>query len=601
MPLQRRLSARAGAGSMRSLLLLSLVGLALLTALVVWLGSRAVGPPDILLISIDTLRADHLGCYGHSRKTPAIDRLANEGLVFENAMSTAPLTLPSHASLLTGLTPPVHGVRTNAEYRLPDEFDTIAEKLSREGYQTGAFIGGRPLASAGGLAQGFDVYDDDMTERSVDGAKLIQHSERFANEVFDLAADWLRRTDPKRPVFCFVHLYDPHAPGAQALPGESLPSYDGEIAFVDRSFDAFQKKLRGDRWANLVTIITSDHGEGLGEHREETHAVFVYESTLRIPLLIHGLPGETARRIENTVGLIDVAPTVLEIAGADPFGETQGVSLLGDLSGSEERFLYFESFYARHRFGWAPLRGVRQGTQKYIDAPAPELFDLRGDPGELSNLYSPEASVDVYRSELSRIGPGEHARIAAQLTEEQRRELEALGYVSAAPVELPEGDLLDPKDMIDVIERFRHAHQLFVANRIEQSLALYADLEQYLDNSPRFYDRWCVVASRAKQWAKSVEYARRCLNLDPTMAHVRINLSLGLRNLDRLEDAWAELERVLVEQPDHVEGNLWGGRTRLDLGDRDGALRYWKHYLELAPNHRDYAEISARVKELEKS
>ena len=319
--------------------------LAIAAALWMWRGrlfsSSATKPPDILLISIDTLRADRLGCYGYAAaQTPNIDRLAADGVVFETASSQVPLTLPSHASMLTGLIPPRHGARLNEGNRVPDEVTTLAETLRDQGYQTGAFVAALPMARIGGLDQGFDIYDDKLPQVRTPGS-AVAREERYAEEVLAAARAWLAGTDARRPVFAFVHLYDVHAPYEKPLPGANVGSYDGEIAYVDRSLGPFLSSLHEQaRWSRLLTVLTADHGEALGEHGEQTHGLFVYESTLHVPLIFHW-PGVIApRRVRSLVGIIDIPPTILALAKLPRLPDIDGQSLaglLGDQPASGQR------------------------------------------------------------------------------------------------------------------------------------------------------------------------------------------------------------------------------------------------------------------------
>lgn len=554
-------------------------------------------PPDILLISVDTLRADHLGCYGYGLRTPSFDRLAAEGVVFDAAMSPVPLTLPSHASMLTGLIPPRHGVRANGDFRLAERFETLAELLQRNGYQTGAFIGGAPLDRSGGLAQGFDHYDDHIVERSVDAEEHVRRKERFADEVFQLSAAWLRGTDPGRPVFAFIHLFDPHAPGMQALPNTASPSYDGEVFFVDREMGAFLSELRrSPRWGSLITVVTADHGEGLNEHGEETHSVFVYETTLRVPLIVHGVQGLSPRRVWETVGLIDVAPTVLELAGGGEWPGIDGRSLAGLMSGAgfSPGNYYFESLYASLRFGWSPLRGIRRGSTKFIEAPRRELYDLAGDPRELKNLYGQQSGVvSGLVAELETIGEGLHSKAAAGPDRAALSALESLGYVSAPTVGTDANRRLrDPKDQIHVIQRFRQARQEFLRGRLDESMRIYAELETALKESPRFYEKWGLVCSRARNWDQANAIYRKSLLLDPTAEPVRFNLAMGLWRAGDPEAAVREFERVLRQNPDHAQAHLHAGRLKRGrLADEAGAAAHFARFLELAPRDAEADQI----------
>lgn len=557
----------------------------------------AAGPPDVLLISIDTLRADHLGCYGHAAaRTPVIDGLAAEGAVFEAAFTAVPITLPAHASMLSGLIPPRHGVRDNGSFRLPETVMTLAEALHDQGYQTAAFIGGLPLLRAGGLSQGFDHYDDAVASRSLAGSARANRPERYAEEVLTLALAWLRAAGRDRPAFAFIHLYDPHSPYEKSLPGESSPGYDGEVAYVDRALGQFRASLgQDDRGRPALTVITSDHGEGLGEHGEQTHCTFVYDSTLRIPLVL-SWPGRISpRRIAEPAGIVDLVPTVLDLLDLPPIDGLDGVSLEGAVlraAHGPARELYFESLFGQLRFGWAPLRGLRRAAVKFIDAPRPELYDLRLDPGELDNQYlrSAERAAD-FRQLLYGIGDGASARI--ELDPQTERALAGLGYISAPPARgANSSELPDPKDRIEAYQQFQRAHESFLEGRLQEALAIMASLEQVLRGSPYFYVEWGNFAASAKQWPLAVNCYERCLKLDGAYEDALLNLGVAQLEMGSPAQARQQFEKLLAINPDHVQAHLYDGVVLYrHFHDGAGARLHWQRFLDLAPDHPQAAEI----------
>ncbi|MBN1356724.1 sulfatase-like hydrolase/transferase [bacterium] len=553
--------------------------------------SRVPRNPDILLISIDTLRADHLGCYGYHRKTPNIDRLATRSIIFDAVVSPVPLTLPSHATMLTGLIPPRHGVRENAEYALPETVETVAEVLQREGYRTAAFIGGLPMERTGGLAQGFQIYDDEFFNIRSGGAGSERRKERYADEVLSKAVSWILDQDPDRPVFIFVHLYDPHAPGVRILPGQTEPSYDGEIYFVDQNLGWFFSRLSGNpRWKSMITLITSDHGEGLNQHGEETHGMFVYESTLRVPLIIHGLEGVAPCREQQTVGIVDIAPTILDLADAPAWTGIDGRSLLPVICGEirEGPEYYFETLFPRLRFGWSSLRGIRNGMLKYIDAPGKEVYDLSRDPDETANLYPEYAfSVEDFHGKLKNIGEGSHARILGNLDPDKLKALEALGYIAESAV-FPDADLqsVDPKSQVENLQALRNARQLGLDGNYRESLDLYESLEPLFKGSPRFYDDWATVAFKAGKWSLAIRCNRKYLDIYPSSEHARFNLAIALWNSGDLKSALEELQAVLDINPANALAHLDAARLKKNLGkDPAGAAEHYRRFLNLAPTH----------------
>ena len=411
---------------------------------------------NVLLITIDTLRADRLGCYGYSRgTTPNIDRLAREGVLFEDAIAQVPVTLPSHVSLLTSTFPPVNGVRDNTYFRLDPEALTLAEIFQTVGYQTGAFVGAYVLDASFGLGQGFDVYDARMKARGGDAVGTF--SERRANEVVDAFGRWLGEADPGKPFFAWVHLFDPHTPYAAPSPFReryvSSP-YDGEIAYVDDQIGVLLKELdaRGLE-DNTLIVLTSDHGESLGEHGERTHGFFVYDATLKVPLMLSGKQSLPANKsISGQVRLVDVVPTILDLVDVAVPDMAQGVSLVGLIEGanSEKAVAYSECYTSQLNFGWAPLASLRQDGFKYIDAPSAELYDLTKDPGEIDNLLSADRerarSMKSALEALQSSWPGSFSA-RHQPDPDTLARLRSLGYAGGG-VDTPAEDttLLDPKD-----------------------------------------------------------------------------------------------------------------------------------------------------------
>jgi len=430
------------------------IPLLLVTASCAW---RAAPPRarHVIVITLDTTRADYLSAYGSNRvSTPNLDRLAEEGTVFETAMSVAPLTLTAHSSLFTGLLPPHHGVRDNGGDPLASEHTTLAELLRARGFQTAAFVGSTVLQSTRGLARGFDVYRDGITEDPWRRRRL----RRPGNEVVDDAMEWLARQDGS-PFFMWVHLYDAHTPYDVPEPYRALYAgdpYAGEIAFADaqvgRVFDVLDQR---HLWEDTTIVVAADHGESFGSHGEQGHGIFVYQDVMHIPLIVR-TPGVKPRRIGGVTSLVDVMPTVLDLAGA-PARSVDGTSLVPLLTGAArtlDRDAYAESMYPA-RFGWSPLRALRDGRFKLIEAPRPELYDLEADPSEQENLYArrPALAAAMARR-LSAIGRGWPSTQAAPTTSptstDVRERLAALGYVSGSrPPSASAGvPLPDPKDRI---------------------------------------------------------------------------------------------------------------------------------------------------------
>jgi arylsulfatase A-like enzyme len=385
-------------------------------------------PSGLVIITLDTTRADRLPAYGFGGvATPAIDDLATHGVVFDDATSVAPLTLPAHTSLFTGLYPPNHGVRENSATPLDPAHATLARILHDRGFRTAAFVGSVVLAADRGLSTGFGVYDDGRA----DGTPPPRR--RTGSEVVDRAIAWIDGLDGS-PFFLWVHLYDVHAP--QALPLEFRRTYgdryEGGVAYVDAQIARLLDVLeRRDLLSTTVIVVAGDHGESLGEHGEKEHGVFLYESTLHVPLILRA-PGVAPTRVAGAASLVDVFPTVLELLGIASRAPHDGGSLVPGLGGGRlpKRAIYAESMYAAH-FGWGPLRMIRDGEFKFIEAPRPELYDLERDPGECHNLADEHlATASALQRELlaMNVDASSHSE-AAPLSAERLQALKSLGYV----------------------------------------------------------------------------------------------------------------------------------------------------------------------------
>ena len=391
--------------------------------------------PHVLLVTIDTLRADALGCYGRANAaTPVLDALAGRGVRFGTAIAPAPLTGPSHASILTGLVPVRHGVRDNGGYVLPEAVPSMAESFHGAGYRTAAFVSGFPLARRFGLARGFDAYDDHFP-RGRD-ARRAPYVERDAAATTDAVLRWL--DEGSGPFFAWVHYYDPHAPYEPPEPWATRFAgrpYDGEVAFVDAQLGRLLDRLGAKGIAaNSIVLVTADHGESLGEHGEETHGIFVYDATVRVPLVAAG-PGLPRGTVSRTLArLIDVAPTLLDLAGLEALPGTDGRSLRrAAAGGGPEEPAYVESLSPLLHLGWSPLHAWRTRRWKLIDAPRAELYDLEADPSERRNVAAEHRDVvDALRRPLQAAMAAQGPSAARAVDAETSERLAALGYLSGA-------------------------------------------------------------------------------------------------------------------------------------------------------------------------
>ena len=574
--------------------------------------------PNVLLVTIDTLRADHLGCYGHAgAATPVLDGLAARGARFPTAIAHVPLTTPSHASILTGLTPLRHGVRDNGDFVLPDGVPTLAEAFHDAGYRSAAFVSGFPLDHRFGLARGFDVYDDRLPKG--DDPRRSAYVERFAGQTTAAAKAWLNGGPPD-PWFLWVHYFDPHAPYepppdvAARFPGRG---YDGEVAFVDAQLGGLLATVDGKGLgARTLVLVTADHGEALGEHGEETHGVFVYDATLRVPWIMAG-PGVPKGAVPPVVARgIDVAPTLLDLAGAIPArAPMEGRSLAPALRGQamSDEPAYAESLFARLRLGWAPLHAWRTARYKLIDAPRPELFALEADHGETRNAAATQPDVaDTMRRALQAALAARPPDASADAGPDADERLRALGYIGGTHRETAPPSLRDPKDGIALVNRLergmaavrsdpaRAMRDLRAALAEDPNMALarrYLALAlsgagdvkgairevQGLDKAGQAgFEDLLLLADSLRltgQPQEALAVLGRAEKMqerspEPLLARARVLSSLG-----RSAEAGEVYARVLGESPSNAEALRGMGDLALARGDGAGALGYYQRIL----------------------
>ncbi len=541
-----------------------------------------------MLVSIDTLRADHVGCYGAAfAHTPQLDALAAGGVRFATAISPAPLTLPSHTTLLTGLDPPQHGVRHNGVYQLAADVPTLPEQLRASGFATAAFVASYVLDRQFGLARGFESYDD-RTSREQSGRGLLGFAERPGNEVVDAALAWLA-TAPER-FFLWVHLYDAHAeyrpPPGFASAFASRP-YDGEIAFADaqlgRLLAAVRERFPDER---TLVVVTADHGESLGEHGEPTHSHFVYEGTQHIPLVMRG-PGLPAGRVvEGVVALRDVAPTILDLADVAALPGAGGESLLPALRGSrsERGTAYVETLATQLDWDMSPLLGLRTDGFKYIRAPRPELYDLAADAGEERNL----AELDPGRAAELDAELGRRAATARspapnlELDEAGRERLEALGYfLPAEPTardDLGEVGGPDPKDAIGTLSAIYRADRLIGEGRPSEALAVLLPLQK---QSLVYHALVAAAALGAGQGPLAESAARKALRAAPQHRVGWARLARALEAQERWEEARSVYQEMATRHPDAGEPLTALGRLAEWRGDLGAAAAHYRRALAM--------------------
>ena len=557
----------------------------------------AAPTPNLLLVTLDTVRADRLGCYGYAAaETPRLDGLAAGGLRFARASSPVPLTLPSHASLLSGLSPPHHGLRHNGAGSYPEGTATLATLLVDAGYRTGAFVGAFVLDRRFGLARGFEVYDDEI-ERDP-GAGVVLEAERPGRQVVDRALAWLGREDP-RPFFLWVHLYDAHAPyeppPAQRARHPGRP-YDGEIAAVDEAVGRLLAELeRRGLDGRTVVAVAADHGEGLGEHGEQTHGLLLYETTLRVPLLLRA-PGVPARVVETPVSLVDLAPTLAGLLGRTfpaPAGRTlDGRDLSAALRAGQEPApadLYAETRYPA-LFGWSSLAALRRRDLKYIAAPAPELYDLRRDPGEGRNLAGESAGqVRGFADRLAAIEAGAAALPKTPSPDaETRARLSSLGY--AAGGEAPAaagrpGGAPDPKTMVGLFQRFEQANAHLSAGDVGEALAELEALVAADPGNPVFRGKLAQAWREKGEMEKAVPLYRQAAQDAPEDPEAWYNLGSALHEAGLAAEARAALERALGLDDSRPEVHNTLGIVLLAEGNAEGARRELERAVALDPRN----------------
>jgi choline-sulfatase len=534
----------------------------LLLSLVSTVFAAPVAAPNVVVITIDTLRADHVGCYGYKQiHTPNIDALAADGARFERAYTAVPVTLPSHTVMFTGTYPMLNGMHDFAANKLNATQPTLAAVLKEHGYATAAVVGSAVLDSRFGLNRGFDFYYDHFDFNRLQESNL-EEMERPGNMVADVTLDWLARNYNKK-FFLWMHLYDPHypyhPPAPYAAEYKDRP-YDGEIAFADAQVGRVIRFLKSKGlYNNTLIVLSGDHGESLGEHGEKTHGFFIYNATLHVPFMIH-LPGASLPRVvPELVSLADLMPTVLQTLKMETPSQVQGRSLLPLIKAKpkdeEARSLYAETFLPRLHFNWSELRGVESAKYHFIDAPRPELYDLTKDPGETQNLYSDKKAVgEEMRARLAGLirqySAGQELAEKTGLDPALMERLKSLGYAGFSGGGSPtitDRALPDPKDRIQAYELISDA----------------------------------IAESQHGEYPESTEKLNLALKTEPDSVPVRYLLGLNYYRMRQFPSAVEQLERVLQLSPDYALAAFQLGLAYARAGDFDHAIQALKRALEL--------------------
>lgn len=543
---------------------------------------------NLVVVTLDTTRADRLGAYGgpHASSTPAFDRLAHEGVLFEQAMTSAPLTLPAHATMFTGQFPQAHGLRDNGGFFLPPDATTLAEQLQRAGFRTGAFVGAFVLDSKWGLDQGFDHYADDFSLSTARGGSLAS-VQRRADEVVDLALPWLETVQQDR-FFAWLHFYDAHTPYTPPEPYATEfrgRPYDGEIAFADaqlgRVVEFLERRGLLDR---TVIAVLADHGESLGEHGEGTHGFFIYESAVRTPFVIRAPFERTrARRVADLVRTADLSPTLLDLLGVPALATpVSGTSLVPLMTGDRTQLnlaAYAEAMYPLHHYGWSALRALRVGRFKLIDAPRPELYDLELDPEEANDLFAgrrdlgDRMQVTLRNLDQTLAAAGASTTAPTTVDPEVRARLASLGYVGSFVANAAGASTdgrADPKDKIHLFNLMTSARER--AKDAPEGAFSYVVglLEQVVREDPAVIDAWFSLGNehfKQERFKEAIGYFKRALALKPDYDLALINMAHSYRRMGDDDAALVGYEHYLRIDPKNAWVHYQAGEICLDRED----------------------------------
>jgi len=553
--------------------------------------------PNVILITIDTLRADHLGCYGATDvKTPTLDALARDGVVFERAISQVPLTWPSHAAILTGTYPFQNGVQDFTGQPLDPRFRSVAQVFKQQGYATGAVVSAFVLDRSWGLARGFDFYDDAFSAQAF-LHKDVGLVDRKAGESVTHAISWLQKP-ARRPFFFWLHLYDPHSPYDPPEPFRTQyrsHPYDGEIAYADHELGRLIAWLKQNRlYDRTAIVVLSDHGESLREHGEKEHGFLVYNSTVHIPLIVKPPADSGFRpgRVSAPVETVAVAPTLTRLAGMKDEIQKQfpHPGLLGNKAESEDA-AYSESFYAFSSFGWSPLHALQTSRYHYIQAPTRELYDVIADPQEKNNLAPQQtATVAVLEDKLQALlrqnpfKPGEPA--TSGLSPDALEKLQALGYVAYRSPVSPEAlaaGLPDPKSKLWEFNAILEAADAFQAGNVDRGKGLLAKVRE---SDPGMYVVSFMLgenALRRQAWDEAATELQKCLDLNPNFDQAMAALARALLNLGRTDEAKAWLDKALKFNPQNYRAWYERGFIKSKT-DKAAAIADMEKAVSIQPN-----------------
>jgi len=561
-----------------------------------------VSEMNILLFTLDTTRADHLGCYGYEKvETPNIDHLAETGILFENAICQAPLTLPSHSSIFTGTYPFYHGVRDNGGFYLEQDKVTLAEVLKEHNLDTSAFIAAFVLDSRWGLDQGFDYYYDDFdftTDKKID----LDSVQREGGEVIEIFFEWFKKNHPKN-FFSWIHLFDPHTPYDPPEPYKTRYSkrpwglYDGEIAYVDnligKVLDKFREK---DILEKTLIVIVGDHGESLGQHDESGHGFFIYDATISVPLIIHFPSSKLGgKQVTAQVETIDIMPTLLQILGLPVPQEVQGKSLIPLIMGKNqeaERLAYSETYFPQYRYGWSALKSLRSSQYKYIQAPRPELYDIIHDPKERYNMYKQNLKIaKKFEEKLKSLqekmaAKGIEKRGPQKLDEESREKLMALGYIGGFTSHSKPNkteNLPDPKDKVLIFNEIKLAEGKFAEGKLDEALE---KINKVIEKDSKIMQARQVRAQiflKQNKFKEAIEDCKEALKTDPEYEAAIFSLAHAYKRLKKYDEAIAGYKRLMQLDPRDYNPPLNLGKIYLEMKDVDKAISHLQKAIDIDP------------------
>jgi arylsulfatase A-like enzyme/Flp pilus assembly protein TadD len=544
---------------------------------------------NVLLITIDTLRADALGCYGHPTvATPWIDRLAAGGVRFEQAHAQNVVTLPSHCNILSGRYPLDHGVRDNSGFRFPDNTETLATILKARGYRTGAFVSAFPLDSRFGLARGFDVYDDHLGDSEVGPAFHME--ERPGVRTVSAAKTWLD-AQAGQPTFCWVHLYEPHAPYEPPEPWAFRfrgDLYHGEVSAADAALEPLLAPLVGAGSAGrTLVVLTADHGESLGQHGENTHGTFAYEPTLHVPLILYAPRLFGARTVPDSVRHVDILPTVLDALAAPIPDHLSGRSLLATIAGQSTKTesSYFESLSSAGTRGWAPLYGVISERLKYIDLPLPELYDLASDPDEAHNLAGSDARLEHMRALLVELRGSDRGTDPGSESAEVQERLKSLGYAAGGHAQKAHYTVDDdPKRLVALASDLDDVLRLYYDGDLAKARALCEDVVRRRP-MPVALLHLAFLQRAAGDLQGAVDSASKAVAQNATNVDAVSLLGVYLNELGRPEETVKRLAPYATAKHPDVDVLFALGAAQAQLGRRDEALATLEQARALDPTN----------------